>query len=310
MANQPPLKFDFESSLLAASGTEATGAETRIITSSLVGTHQGLDVIPYGTMDVNIIGGGGSNVNVVTGTQQTLGTLGTALGIGSVSNIGSITNIGSLPVLAINQAVGTNGNAIPAVEVLIGIRNTAGNISYIQGFNANGDTVTSPAGGNLVGVASFPFMYNGATMDRVRGDATNGLLVNLGTNNDVIQSTHDNFNANTNLQVSNTDVSNSNPVPTNHSVTGIGHGVKTVTSAGTDEALAGSTTAREVTIQAQTDNTGLIAVGATGVDATVATGTGIILYPGDSITLECDNLSDIFVDATVSGDGVRFTYLT
>lgn len=99
-------------------------------------------------------------------------------------------------------------------------------------------------------------------------------------------------------------------VTTTHSTSGIGHGVKTVTTAGTDVALASSTSAKEVTIQAQTDNTGLIAVGATGVDATEATGTGVLLRAGDSITLDCDNLADIFIDSTVNGDGVRFTYLT
>jgi len=107
-----------------------------------------------------------------------------------------------------------------------------------------------------------------------------------------------------------TDVSATNPLPITHNVTSIGHGVKTVTTAGTDVALAASTAAKKVIIQAQTDNTSIIAVGATGVDATVATGTGIILYPGDTITLECDNLADIFIDSLVNGEGVRFTYLT
>jgi len=93
-------------------------------------------------------------------------------------------------------------------------------------------------------------------------------------------------------------------------ITGIGDGVKTISNAGTDEALAASTTAKAVIIQAQTDNTNKVAVGATGVDATVATGTGIILDPGDTITLPCDNLADIYVDALVSGEGVRYTYLT
>lgn len=95
-----------------------------------------------------------------------------------------------------------------------------------------------------------------------------------------------------------------------HDVTGIGHGVTTVTTAGTDVALAGSTACKEVTIQAQTDNTSSIAVGATGVDATVATGTGILLGAGDSITLKCDNLADIYIDSLVNGEGVRYTYLT
>ena len=65
-----------------------------------------------------------------------------------------------------------------------------------------------------------------------------------------------------------------------HNITGIGHGVKTVTTAGTDVVLAASTVAKVVIIQAQTDNTGVIAVGASGVDA------------------------------TVNGEGVRYTYLS
>lgn len=95
-----------------------------------------------------------------------------------------------------------------------------------------------------------------------------------------------------------------------HDITGIGHGVKTITTAGTDEALAGSTTCKRVTVQSQTDNTGLIAVGATGVDATEATGNGVILYPGDTFEIEIDNLADIFIDSTVNGEGVRYTYFT
>lgn len=95
-----------------------------------------------------------------------------------------------------------------------------------------------------------------------------------------------------------------------HNVTGIGHGVQTVATAGTDVALAASTACKSITIQAQTDNTGLIAIGATGVDATVATGTGVLLSAGESISIPADNLADIFIDSTVNGDGVRYTYYT
>ena len=93
-------------------------------------------------------------------------------------------------------------------------------------------------------------------------------------------------------------------------ITGLADGVKVVTTAGTDVVLAASTPAKIVVIQSQTDNTGLIAVGNAGVDAAEATGTGVILYPGDTITVPCDDLSDIYIDATVSGEGVRYTYFT
>ena len=95
-----------------------------------------------------------------------------------------------------------------------------------------------------------------------------------------------------------------------HNIMGIGHGVKTVTTAGTDVALAASTACKRVTIQAQTDNSSSIAIGGPGVDATISTGTGILLEPGDVFELEIDNLADVYVDALISGDGCRFTYFT
>ena len=95
-----------------------------------------------------------------------------------------------------------------------------------------------------------------------------------------------------------------------HDITGGADGVTTVSSAGSHVALASSTACKKVDIQAQTDNTGLIAVGFTGVDATEATGTGIILYAGDTYSLEISNLNLIYIDSTVSGEGVRYTYFT
>jgi len=95
-----------------------------------------------------------------------------------------------------------------------------------------------------------------------------------------------------------------------HDTTALGHGVTTVTTAGTDVVLAASTACKWVIIQAQTDNTNKIAVGAIGVDATIATGTGVVLDPGDSITLLVDNLADVYIDSLVNGEGVRYTYGT
>ena len=95
-----------------------------------------------------------------------------------------------------------------------------------------------------------------------------------------------------------------------HDITGGADGVTTVSSAGTDVVLGGDVGCKKIDIQAQTDNTGIIAVGFTGVDATVATGTGVILNPGDIYSLEVNNLNLIYIDSTVSGEGVRYTYFT
>lgn len=89
----------------------------------------------------------------------------------------------------------------------------------------------------------------------------------------------------------------------------IANGVKVVTTAGTDVALvAASTPCIRATIQAQTDNTSDIAVGGTGVDATIATGTGIILHPGDTYEFGVTDLVNVYIDSLVNGEGVRFCY--
>jgi hypothetical protein len=99
-------------------------------------------------------------------------------------------------------------------------------------------------------------------------------------------------------------------VQAGHNITGGADGLKVVATAGTDLVLGGDVDCKKIDIQAQTDNTGLIAVGFTGVDAAEAAGTGIILKAGDTYSLEITNLNLIFIDATVSGEGVRYTYFT
>jgi hypothetical protein len=104
-------------------------------------------------------------------------------------------------------------------------------------------------------------------------------------------------------------VSPSNPFPVavTSAVTTITDGRKVVATAGTKEPLASSTACKEVVITAETDNTGIVVVGAAGtVVAAIATRRGVPLAAGDSIVLQIDNLADIGLDSTVSGDGVTF----
>ncbi len=96
----------------------------------------------------------------------------------------------------------------------------------------------------------------------------------------------------------------------NHGSSSIGHGKKTVTTAGTDVALATSGSCSKVIIQAYNANTGFIAVGGEGVNAADANGDGILLDAGDSVEVETDALTDIYIDATVNGEGVRFFYFS
>lgn len=95
-----------------------------------------------------------------------------------------------------------------------------------------------------------------------------------------------------------------------HDKTGIGDGRKEVDTAGTRVALASSTAAKVVIITAETDNTSIVVVGGATVVAALATRRGTPLLAGDSVTLEIDNLVDVYIDAMVSTEGVTYTYLT
>ena len=93
--------------------------------------------------------------------------------------------------------------------------------------------------------------------------------------------------------------------------TGINDGRKVVAVSGSAVALvAVATPIIEVTITAELDNTNTVVIGGSGVIAALATRIGTPLEAGDSRTIQIDDLSKIFVDALVNGEGVTFSYLT
>ena len=81
---------------------------------------------------------------------------------------------------------------------------------------------------------------------------------------------------------------------------------KTVTSAGTAEALVGSSQrVRSLTLVAKASNTGQVYIG--GSDVSSSTNDG--LEPGDVVTIPAEtwlDLNDIYIDADNSGEGVDF----
>lgn len=83
-------------------------------------------------------------------------------------------------------------------------------------------------------------------------------------------------------------------------------GTKNVGTAGTAEVLASSTPCKRVWIKASLDNTGNIFVGGSDVDKD--TENGFPLDAGEVWPGTADNLADIFIDATVSGEGVSYTF--
>jgi hypothetical protein len=115
------------------------------------------------------------------------------------------------------------------------------------------------------------------------------------------------FNASGHLLVS--AGTTASPQPVADVPTAIGDNRKTVATAGTAEALAASTACRSVIITAETDNTGIIVVGGSTVVASLSTRRGTPLSAGESVAIDIDNLSKVYLDTTVNGDGVTYTYL-
>lgn len=91
--------------------------------------------------------------------------------------------------------------------------------------------------------------------------------------------------------------------------TQISAGRKTITSAGTAEALVSSTTtAKRVIISALTDNTDVCYIGNSAAKATDNAEVGIPLYASNTIELYVADLKNIYIDARVSGEGVTYYY--
>ena len=95
---------------------------------------------------------------------------------------------------------------------------------------------------------------------------------------------------------------------------GGGDGRRVTAAAGTALQLsATSVPCRRVTIQSETDNTGRIVVGLTSdiVATEGATSRGVILpNGGDSVDVYINNLDKVYIDSTVTGDGVNYVYYT
>lgn len=83
-------------------------------------------------------------------------------------------------------------------------------------------------------------------------------------------------------------------------------GDKTVTVAGTAEAIASSQRVRSVTIVAKDNNTGRIYVGGADVSSSVNRG----MQAGDVLTHTSASgwldLADVYIDSSVSGEGVDY----
>jgi len=89
----------------------------------------------------------------------------------------------------------------------------------------------------------------------------------------------------------------------------LGDGRKAVTTAGTRAPLSASAVSCCWGILAAfPGNTGTVVIGSSEVVASLATRRGIPLNKGDSVGLSVTDLNAIYLDSTVSGEGVTFVY--
>jgi len=120
---------------------------------------------------------------------------------GTVVVTGTVAVTDNSSSLTVDGSVTANQPASTAYKVIISDGTTD---VPIDASHSDAETNTEPH----IDVGAKNLLFNGSTWDRVRGDVTNGMLVNLGANNDVTvsgtvsvtQATASNLNANVTVQ--------------------------------------------------------------------------------------------------------------
>lgn len=96
---------------------------------------------------------------------------------------------------------------------------------------------------------------------------------------------------------------------TNYTFSSIGSGRKTVTAGAAGQLTATATPSRVVKVKAFVENTDKVVIGGSAVVAALATRQGYELAPGESVDIRIDDVSKIYLDAVVTGEGVEYVYL-
>jgi hypothetical protein len=96
-----------------------------------------------------------------------------------------------------------------------------------------------------------------------------------------------------------------------HKITGLVSGRKTVSAAGTPEPLASESTPCQYVIMTKlAGQSGDVVFGGDDVVATLATRKGTPLPDNMPIGIPIDDLAKVYIDVTVNGEGLSFSYLT
>ena len=282
---------DIESSLTdIESDIEATNTALGTIETDIEATNTALGTTntALGTIETDI-----------EATNTALGTTNTALGTIETDIEATNTALGTIEtdIEATNTALGTIETDIEATNTALGTIETD-----IEATNTALGTIET----DIEAVNTDTTSIDG----KITACNTGAVVISSGVQTDALTDTQLRATA---VPISGTvtavtDITNA--VTTDHNITGIASGRKVVSAAATAEAISGAQACKNVDITAETDNTGVIVVGGTTVVAAVGTRQGTPLNAGDSYSIDIDDLSDIFIDATVSGEGVSFTYFT
>lgn len=130
-------------------------------------------------------------------TESTLGAMSaklpSALGQATMANSMSVTIASNQSAIDVNTELASAGalddsfanpTTAPVGAFLMGLKSGTSQWARIKIASDNADGLATDANGHLQSL-SHNLVFNGSTWDRVRGDSTNGMLVNLGANNDV-----------------------------------------------------------------------------------------------------------------------------
>jgi len=120
---------------------------------------------------------------------------------GAVTSANQITIIGHVDgIEGLLTTIDSDTSTLVGTDFMLGtdFSNVLGTTSLVLATQAD-DIVNTSDG---IQTSSFLYVFDGITWDRLRGDSTDGILVNLGTNNDVTVTGSVTANAGTNLNTS------------------------------------------------------------------------------------------------------------
>lgn len=89
----------------------------------------------------------------------------------------------------------------------------------------------------------------------------------------------------------------------------IASGSKSVTTAGTRvQLLSAATECKSIDVTANYTNTDMIVVGGSGVVAASGSRKGVPIAAGNTYTFKITDVSNVWIDSVVNGEGVSFNY--